>query len=96
MLAETYPLVHQKLRREVVALPGQATGYSLLYIWQGSRADLEPVMLTAHQDVVSVDPTEWTYPPFEGKIADGFIWGRGTLDINCSLRFSRPLAAAVP
>jgi carboxypeptidase PM20D1 len=79
MLAETYPLVHQKLRREVV------NGYSLLYIWQGSRADLDPVMLMAHQDVVSADPTEWTYPPFEGKIADGFIWGRGTLDIKNQL-----------
>ena len=79
MLESTYPLVHQKLRREVV------NGYSLLYIWQGSRADLEPVMLMAHQDVVSADPTEWTYPPFEGKIADGFIWGRGTLDIKNQL-----------
>jgi len=79
MLESTYPLVHQKLRREIV------NGYSLLYIWQGSRADLEPVMLMAHQDVVSADPTEWTYPPFEGKIADGFIWGRGTLDIKNQL-----------
>ena len=79
MLESTYPLVHQKLRREVV------NGYSLLYIWQGSRADLEPVMLMAHQDVVSADPTEWTYPPFEGKIVDGFIWGRGTLDIKNQL-----------
>ncbi len=79
MLADTYPLVHQKLRREVV------NGYSLLYIWQGTRGDLEPVMLMAHQDVVSADPTEWTHPPFEGKIADGFIWGRGTLDIKNQL-----------
>jgi len=79
MLAETYPLVHQKLRREVV------NGYSLVYIWQGSRSDLEPVMLMAHQDVVSADPTEWTHPPFEGKIVDGFIWGRGTLDIKNQL-----------
>ena len=79
MLRETYPLVHEKLRREVV------NGYSLLYIWQGKRSDLEPVMLMAHQDVVSADPTEWTYPPFEGKIVDGFIWGRGTLDIKNQL-----------
>jgi carboxypeptidase PM20D1 len=79
MLETTYPLVHQKLRREVI------NGYSLLYIWQGSRSDLEPVMLMAHQDVVSADPTEWTYPPFEGKIVDGLIWGRGTLDIKNQL-----------
>ena len=79
MLEETYPLVHQKLRREVV------NGFSLVYIWQGTRGDLEPIMLMAHQDVVSADPTEWTHPPFEGKITDGFIWGRGTLDIKNQL-----------
>ena len=79
MLRETYPLVHQKLKREVI------NGYSLLYTWQGTRPDLEPVMLMAHQDVVSADPTEWTHPPFEGKIVDSFIWGRGTLDIKNQL-----------
>jgi carboxypeptidase PM20D1 len=82
MLEETYPLVHQKLKREVV------NGYSLLYTWPGSRPELEPVMLMAHQDVVSADPAtldEWTHPPFEGKIVDGLIWGRGTLDIKNQL-----------
>lgn len=79
MLAETYPLVHQKLKREVIG------GYSLLYTWQGSRADLAPVMLMAHQDVVSADPDGWTHPPFAGVIADGFVWGRGTLDIKNQL-----------
>jgi carboxypeptidase PM20D1 len=79
MLADTYPLVHQKLRREVV------NGYSLLYVWQGSRTELEPVMLMAHQDVVSADDADWTHPPFAGEIVDGFIWGRGTLDIKNQL-----------
>jgi carboxypeptidase PM20D1 len=79
MLAETYPLVHEKLKREVV------NGYSLLYTWLGTRPDLEPVMVMAHQDVVSADPTEWTHPPFEGVITDGLIWGRGALDIKNQL-----------
>jgi carboxypeptidase PM20D1 len=79
MLEETYPLVHQKLKREVV------NGYSLLYIWRGTRPDLEPMMVMAHQDVVSADPIEWTHAPFEGKIVDDFIWGRGTLDIKNQL-----------
>lgn len=79
MLEQTYPLVHQQLEREVVG------GHSLLYTWQGSRADLDPVMVMAHQDVVSADPAGWTHPPFEGVIDDGFIWGRGTLDIKNQL-----------
>jgi carboxypeptidase PM20D1 len=79
MLEKTYPLVHSKLKREVV------NGFSLLYTWQGSRPDLEPVMVMAHQDVVSANADDWTHPPFEGVIVDGFIWGRGTLDIKNQL-----------
>jgi len=79
MLEETYPLVHSKLKREVV------NGYSLLYTWQGSRIELEPIMLMAHQDVVSADPAGWTHPPFDGVIAGGLVWGRGTLDIKNQL-----------
>lgn len=79
MLTETYPLVHQQLEREVI------NGYSLLYTWHGRRPELEPVMLMAHQDVVSAPPEGWTHPPFAGEIADGFIWGRGTLDIKNQL-----------
>jgi len=82
MLEKTYPLVHKKLKLQIV------NNYSLVYIWTGSRTDLDPVMLMAHQDVVSADPVslaEWTYPPFDGCIEDGFIWGRGTLDIKNQL-----------
>jgi carboxypeptidase PM20D1 len=82
MLAETYPLVHRELKREVVS------GYSLLYTWEGTRPELEPVMLMAHQDVVAADPAsldQWTHPPFAGDIAGDLIWGRGTLDIKNQL-----------
>lgn len=29
--------------------------------------------------------TSWDYPPFSGAVADGRIWGRGTLDMKCML-----------
>jgi carboxypeptidase PM20D1 len=79
MLEQTYPLVHQKLKRECV------NDFSLLYTWIGARSELEPVMVMAHQDVVSADPTEWTHPPFDGVITGGCVWGRGTLDIKNQL-----------
>lgn len=78
-LEKTYPLIHKNLRKEVV------NGYSLLYVWEGTNPKLDPVQLMAHQDVVSADPTEWTYPPFEGKVVDGIVWGRGALDIKNQL-----------
>lgn len=78
-LARQFPHVHTTLRREVIS------EYSLLYTWVGSQPDLPPVLLTAHLDVVPADPAtldQWTYPPFSGEIADGSVWGRGTLDIK--------------
>jgi carboxypeptidase PM20D1 len=78
-LEKTYPLVHSRLKREVV------NGYSLLYIWEGSKPELDPAQMMAHQDVVSAEESEWSHPPFSGDIVDGIIWGRGTLDIKNQL-----------
>lgn len=42
----------------------------------------------AHEDVVPVNPStldQWTHPPFSGKIADGFVWGRGAADCKNQL-----------
>jgi carboxypeptidase PM20D1 len=76
-LEQTFPLTHAQLEREKVAQ------YSLLYRWPGRDPAKLPYLLLAHLDVVPVIPgTEpnWQYPPFSGEIADGYIWGRGTLD----------------
>jgi carboxypeptidase PM20D1 len=81
-LAETFPRVHATLAPEPVA------GLSLLYTWPGRDPSLAPVLLMAHQDVVPVEAgTEgsWTHPPFAGEVADGWVWGRGSLDDKGSL-----------
>jgi carboxypeptidase PM20D1 len=82
LLEKNYPHLHKALKREIV---GQA---SLLYTWEGKDASLDPVLLAAHQDVVPAEESslsQWSYPPFSGKIAEGYIWGRGTLDIKSQL-----------
>lgn len=81
-LASAYPATHAALQREIVG------GYSLLYTWTGTDPSLDPILLMGHLDVVPVEPgTEgrWTHPPFAGTVADGFIWGRGTLDDKASV-----------
>jgi acetylornithine deacetylase/succinyl-diaminopimelate desuccinylase-like protein len=39
-----------------------------------------PLVLLSHLDVVGANPSQWSHPPFEAAIADGYIWGRGALD----------------
>ncbi len=79
-LAETYPRLHAQLALERVS------DFSLLYTWEGRDPSLPPLLLMAHQDVVPVDtPERWAQPPFEGRIADGFVWGRGSIDDKSAL-----------
>jgi acetylornithine deacetylase/succinyl-diaminopimelate desuccinylase-like protein len=46
------------------------------------RGAAPPLMLYGHVDVVPAEPSEWRKPPFEGEIEDGFVWGRGALDMK--------------
>ena len=76
-LQAEFPRVHSQLQREAVGR------HSLLFTWQGSNPSLTPILLMGHMDVVPVEPgteSEWQEEPFSGKIADGFIWGRGAID----------------
>jgi carboxypeptidase PM20D1 len=76
-LENTFPRVYQSLHHEVVG------ANNLFFTWKGSDPTLKPILLMGHQDVVPIEPgTEgkWTHAPFSGEIADGFIWGRGTMD----------------
>jgi acetylornithine deacetylase/succinyl-diaminopimelate desuccinylase-like protein len=41
-----------------------------------------PLLLYGHVDVVTTTGQQWTYPPFAGEIDDGFVWGRGALDMK--------------
>ncbi|MBP3192519.1 M20 family peptidase [Natronogracilivirgula saccharolytica] len=78
-LENAFPLIHASLKKEII------NDYSLLYFWEGKDPELKPVMLTCHLDVVPIEPgteNEWKYPPFEGKVSEGYIWGRGAMDVQ--------------
>jgi acetylornithine deacetylase/succinyl-diaminopimelate desuccinylase-like protein len=40
------------------------------------------LLLQGHVDVVTTEHQHWQHPPFAGEAADGYIWGRGTLDMK--------------
>ncbi|ORX40185.1 putative carboxypeptidase s precursor [Kockovaella imperatae] len=81
-LEQSYPLVHEHLKLTKVDTIG------LVYEWIGSDTSLQPLMLTAHQDVVPVLPEtlyQWQQPPFEGVYDGKYIWGRGSSDDKSGL-----------
>jgi carboxypeptidase PM20D1 len=81
-LEATYPAAHATMSRELIG------GLTPVYTWPGSDPSLAPVVLLAHYDVVPVTPgteRDWKHPPFEGVIADGAVWGRGSVDNKGSL-----------
>ncbi len=82
LLFTTYPALFKQVQIQKFG------EFALLLKWQGSDDHLEPMMLIAHQDVVPIPEAEyehWQYPPFSGVVADGYICGRGALDMKSSL-----------
>jgi acetylornithine deacetylase/succinyl-diaminopimelate desuccinylase-like protein len=46
------------------------------------QGNSSPLLLYGHVDVVTTENQKWQHPPFEGKVVDGFVWGRGALDMK--------------
>lgn len=59
-------------------LPGRA---SVVYRHEGSDPDAPKLLLIPHLDVVPADASSWRFDPFGGVRAEGFIWGRGAVDM---------------
>jgi acetylornithine deacetylase/succinyl-diaminopimelate desuccinylase-like protein len=48
-----------------------------------------------HVDTVLADPSDWTHDPWSGEIADGFLWGRGALDMKSQVAAEAVAAATL-
>jgi len=60
-----------------------APGRSILLArLKGNGTGAKAILLESHMDVVPTDPTRWTHDPFGAEIADGRMWGRGTIDMK--------------
>ena len=60
--------------------PGGQT--NLVVRLKGRDSSKKPLLLLNHLDTVPVDEKAWTIDPFGGIVRDGFIWGRGALDMK--------------
>ncbi len=54
---------------------------SLIAKIEGSDPSAPSLMLMGHTDVVPVNPDGWRQDPFGGELIDGFVWGRGAVDM---------------
>ncbi len=64
------------------------------------RGQAPPLLLQGHVDVVAA-AGEWQHPPFAGEVHDGYVWGRGALDMKGGVAmmlaaFMRAALADVP
>jgi acetylornithine deacetylase/succinyl-diaminopimelate desuccinylase-like protein len=62
--------------------PGRANLVARLPATVPDAQKKPPLLLAGHTDVVPADPSVWTHPPFAGEVADGWIWGRGAVDMK--------------
>src|SRR5256714_8406585 len=65
----------------IAQLDGNGAGPTLLFL--------------GHVDTVLADPSEWSHDPWSGDVADGFIWGRGALDMKSQVAAEVAAAASL-
>ena len=59
--------------------PGRGNVFARL---KGSNPDRGALMLHGHLDVVPAEPADWRVHPFSGAVEDGYVWGRGAVDMK--------------
>ena len=60
----------------------------------GADPDRGALLIHGHVDVVPANPAEWTVDPFSGAVRDGFVWGRGAVDMKDMVAMTVALARA--
>ncbi|MFJ4711999.1 M20/M25/M40 family metallo-hydrolase [Streptomyces sp. NPDC088785] len=63
----------------VESAPGRA---SVIARIEGADRTRGALLVHGHLDVVPADAAEWQVPPFSGEIRDGYLWGRGAIDMK--------------
>ena len=63
----------------IEAAPGRASTIARI---EGSDPSRDPLLVHGHLDVVPADADEWSVDPFAGEVKDGYVWGRGAIDMK--------------
>ena len=65
-----------------VTLLGRSASRPNLVARLPGSGNAPPLLLYGHVDVVNTANQRWRHPPFEGRLVDGYVWGRGALDMK--------------
>lgn len=63
----------------IEAAPGRASTIARI---EGTDPSRPPLLIHGHLDVVPADAAEWSVDPFAGEVKDGYVWGRGAIDMK--------------
>ena len=63
----------------IEAAPGRASTIARI---DGADRSRPPLLIHGHLDVVPAEPAEWSVDPFAGEVRDGYVWGRGAIDMK--------------
>ncbi|MER7006170.1 M20/M25/M40 family metallo-hydrolase [Dactylosporangium sp. NPDC000555] len=98
-------LVGERVAAEYVAEKLTDAGYEPVYVESGGKGrgnvvvrlpGADPgrgaLLVHGHLDVVPADPSEWTVHPFSGEVRDGYVWGRGAIDMKHMVGMSLAVA----
>ena len=98
-------LVGERAAAEYVAEKLTDAGYEITYVESGGKnrhnvvvrlpgADRSrgALLIHGHLDVVPADPAEWSVHPFSGAVQDGYVWGRGAVDMKDMVGMTLALA----
>ena len=55
---------------------------NLVTRWPGVDRSRPPLLVHGHLDVVPAQASDWSVDPFAGFVKDGFVWGRGAIDMK--------------
>ncbi|MQA16450.1 MAG: M20/M25/M40 family metallo-hydrolase [Pseudonocardiaceae bacterium] len=95
----------ERVAAEYVAAKLSDAGYETTYVESGAprRGNVfarlpgaDPgrgaLLVHGHLDVVPADPSEWSVHPFSGSVEDGYLWGRGAVDMKDMLAMALAVA----
>lgn len=70
-----------------------APGRGNVFAWlRGADSSRGALLVHGHLDVVPAEPADWSVHPFSGAVEDGYVWGRGAVDMKDMVGMALALA----